>query len=126
MTWPTKRQKQKQWQIYFENTSKERSVWLLTIEAFDQSDENTFKEWFLGLLTIETFDQSGEETWPDQQKDKDKDNDKYILRTPPKRSLWLLTIEAFDQSDEETWPDQKKDNNKDKHNDNDKSSESDH
>ena len=30
MTWPTKRQKQKQWQTYFENTSKERSVWLLT------------------------------------------------------------------------------------------------
>ena len=46
--------------------------------------ENTFKEQSLGLLTIETFDQSGEETWPDQQKhnDKDKykdnDNDKYI------------------------------------------------
>ena len=39
MTWPTKRQRQRQWQIYFENTSKERSVWLLTFETFDHSDD---------------------------------------------------------------------------------------
>ena len=59
MTWPTKRQLQ----IHLENTFNKRSLGLLTIEAFDQSDE---------------------ETWPDQQKDnkkdkdKDNDNDKYI------------------------------------------------
>ena len=41
-----------------------------------------FKERSLRLLTFEAFDQSGEETRPDQQKDnnedkyKDKDNDK--------------------------------------------------
>ena len=67
MTWLIKRQqqRQRQWQIYFENTSKEWSLLLLTIEAFDQSDEKTR---------------------PDQQKDnnKDKYNDKYILRTPQK------------------------------------------
>ena len=40
--------------------------------------------------------------------------------------LRLLNFETFDQSDEETWPDQQKDNNEDKHNDNDKSSKSDH
>ena len=43
---------------------------------------NTFREHLqsLRLLTFETFDQSDEKTWPDQQKNKDKDNDddKYI------------------------------------------------
>ena len=29
-------------------------------------------------MTFETFDQSDEETWPDQQKDNDKDKDKYM------------------------------------------------
>ena len=61
MTWPTKRQRQRQiqrqWQIHLENIFKEQS---------------------LGLLTIETFDQSGEKTSPDQQKDNKKDKDKYI------------------------------------------------
>ena len=40
--------------------------------------ENTFKERSLRLVTFDTFDQSDEETqtWPDQQKEKDKDNDK--------------------------------------------------
>ena len=73
MTWPTKRQRQiqikRQWQIHLENTFKERS---------------------LRLFTLETFDQSDEETRPDQQKDNDKDNDKYIWRTPTKSDLWYL------------------------------------
>ena len=56
-----------QWQIHLENTFKERSSRLLT--------------------TIETFDQSDEKTWPDQQKNNDKENDKYIERTLPK-ALW--------------------------------------
>ena len=43
-------------------------------------EENTFKEQSLRLSTLETFDQSDGETWPDQQKDNNKDNDddKYI------------------------------------------------
>ena len=38
-------------------------------------------------MTFETFDKSDEETLPDQQKDKDKDNDKYIERTHSKGAL---------------------------------------
>ena len=46
-----------------------------------------FKERSLRLFTFETFDQSGEETRPDQQKYNDKDNDKYIKRTPTESDL---------------------------------------
>ena len=58
-----------------------------------------------------------EKTWPDQQKDKHKDKDKYTFNTFKEQSLRLLTFETFDQSDEETWPEQQKDNEKDKDND---------
>ena len=150
MTWPTKRQqeRQRQWQIHLKNTFKEQS---------------------LRLLTFETFDQSDEKTWADQQKDndEDKDNDKHIKGAPSifrtfdlwdiwsewwenmtwptkrqqqrrrqiqwqwqihfenafkERSLRLVTFETFDQSDEKTWPEeqQQKNNEKDKNKDNDK------
>ena len=50
----------------------------------------------------------------------------HLKNTFKEQSLRLLNFETIDQSDEETWPDQQKDNNEDKHNDNDKSSQSDH
>ena len=50
------RQRQWQWQLYLENTFREQSLILLTFETIDQSDEKT---------------------WPDQQKDNNKDEDKY-------------------------------------------------
>ena len=37
---------------------------------------NTFKE-HLQRAIFETFDQSDEKIWPDQQKDNNKDEDKY-------------------------------------------------
>ena len=63
MTWPTKRQRQRQrrWQ-------RQRQ--------WQRHLENIHKEWSQRLMTFETFDQSDEETWPDQQKDKYKDKDK--------------------------------------------------
>ena len=52
MTWPTKRQqerqRQRQWQIHLENTSKERSLRLLTFETFDhrkQWERQTQRQW---------------------------------------------------------------------------------
>ena len=36
-----------------------------------------FNEQSLRFLAFETFDQSDENTWPDQQKDNNKDEDKY-------------------------------------------------
>ena len=50
------RQIQRQWQIHLKNIFKEQSLRFLAFETFDQSDENT---------------------WPDQQKDNNKDEDKY-------------------------------------------------
>ena len=42
---------------------------------------NTFKEHLqraiFEIFGLETFDQSDEKTWPDQQKDNNKDEDKY-------------------------------------------------
>ena len=61
----------------------------------NQSLHNT-TEWPQTLVTFETFVQSDEKTWHDQKKvdkDKYKDKDKDILRTPPKsnpRDLWHL------------------------------------
>ena len=46
-------------------------------------------------VTIDTFDQSDEKPWPDQQKYNDKDNDKYIKRTPTESDLWDLFQQAF-------------------------------
>ena len=89
MTWPTKRQlqrqmqRQRQWQLHLENTFKGQSVRLLTFETFDQSGEeswqrqrqrhleNIIKEWLKILVTFETSDQSDEETLPGWQKDKE-------------------------------------------------------
>ena len=46
ITWPKKRQWQRQWQwqIHLESTLKERSQRLLTFETFDQSDEKTWPD----------------------------------------------------------------------------------
>ena len=57
MTWPTKRQwqRQLQWKSHL---------------------ENILEMWSPRLMTFETFDKSDSETLPDQQKDKDKDDDK--------------------------------------------------
>ena len=81
MTWPTKRQRRRQRQI--------QRQWQWQIHL-----KKTFKEQSLRLLAFETFDQSNEKTWPDQQKDNNKDenkyndDDKYIKRTPPMRDFW--------------------------------------
>ena len=71
---------------------------------------NTFKERHLWLLTIEAFDQSDEKTWPNQYRDNDEDKYKrqrqrqlHLENTFKERSLRLLTFETFDQSDGETW-----------------------
>ena len=96
MTWPTKRQWQRQIQI------QRQRQWRRQIQTQRQWQgqihlENTFRERPKILVTFLTFDQSDEGTWPDQHKDndKDKDNDKnkYILRTPSDsdpRDLWPL------------------------------------
>ena len=65
-------------------------------------------------MNQETSDQSDEGTWANQQQDNDKDKtrdkDKYIQRTPSKSDLRdFVTFETFDQSEEDTWPDQQKD-----------------
>ena len=47
-------------------------------------------------MTFETFDQSDEETWHDQQKEKDNDDDMYILhpeRVTFETLIAFLTIE---------------------------------
>ena len=64
MTWPTKRQWQRQIQ--------RQRQWQRQIHL-----ENTFKERLLRLVTFETFDQSDEGTWPDLTKDKNKDKGNY-------------------------------------------------
>ena len=71
-------------------------------------------------MTFAIFAQSDEKTWHDQQKDnyKDKDNDKYIWRTP--QSAVFETCDLWDiflLSDEKTLSGQQKDNDKDKDND---------
>ena len=86
MTWPEKRQWQRQWQ--------RQRQWLRQMHL-----ESTFKEQSYRFVTFETFDQGVEEGWPDQKKDNDKDryedkykdNDKDIHRAPSKsdpRDLW--------------------------------------
>ena len=66
MTWPKKRQWQRQIQRQWQ-----RQIYL----------ESTFRERSQRLVTFATFDQSDEETWPDQKRDngeyKDNDKDKY-------------------------------------------------
>ena len=115
LTWPTKIPWQRQWQ---------RQIHL----------ENTFKEQSQRLVTLETFDQSDEGTWPDQQKDNDKDKckgndkdkckendkDKYIYGTPSKsdtRDLrplrnWIRVMTYNKNNDKDK--DKDKDNYKDK------------
>ena len=61
MTWPTKRQwqRQLQWQ-----------------RQWQRHLENTLKMWSPRLMTFETFDKSDEETWQQKDNDKDKYNEK--------------------------------------------------
>ena len=64
---------------------------------------NTFKERHLWLLTIEAFDQSDEKTWPNQYRDNDEDKYKrqrqrqiHLENTFKERSLRLLIAPLVD------------------------------
>ena len=117
VTWPTKRQlqRQRQWQIHLENTSKcglwdlwslrhfpfewwENIIWPTKRQRQRQrqwqihSAQRTPSKcnlWDLWPLRHLLRPESNEKTWSEQQKDNDKDknkyNDNYNLRTPSKK-----------------------------------------
>ena len=72
MTWPTKRQLQRQWQRQWQwqRQRQRQRQWQWHLE-------NTFKEWSQRLMIFEIFDKRDEETWPGHQKDNDQDKDNY-------------------------------------------------